>query len=229
MESLVPEEVMKMLKVEGRTDKKGIESVLELLLRTNPKLSRGQGNDPRRSQWMSKVCDKTLVLENPSTSVSMAKAQKAELRQRLSNCTQVREASRARRRFFSNHLKGLREGKALPYEDVEALHELWLDYAAKWHESSKEKRAASGGATGVDPSSLELRGARVTVLESKVSSYRGLGDQLIFDVSRNALTVVSKEGQIRIVPIGGTVFEVGARTFSLVLHGDEILRRKGFS
>ena len=227
---LVPAHVLQSLKVPAKKDggARDLETLLETLLATNPKLNRGIGNDPRRPEWEAKLSDKTLVLENPTTTTSLAQAQKQALRGRLSNCEAARAVPGERNRFFKTHASRLRgEQSPSKVEDLAGFHEEWLRYASRWHQIAREKRAGGGGARSgmADPSTLELRGGWVTVSRSKIRNYDGVCG-VVLDASSGSLTVVSRDGIVRTIPLRGSVFEVDARTFSVVIDGDEVWKRR---
>ena len=227
---LVPAHVLQSLKVPAKKDggARDLETLLETLLATNPKLNRGMGNDPRRPEWEAKLSDKTLVLENPTTTTSLAQAQKQALRGRLSNCEAARAVPGERKRFFKTHASRLRgEQSPSKVEDLAGFHEEWLRYASRWHQIAREKRAGGGGARSgtADPSTLELRGGWVTVSRSKIRNYDGVCG-VVLDASSGSLTVVSRDGIVRTIPLRGSVFEVDARTFSVVIDGDEVWKRR---
>ena len=197
----------------------GIEGLVEPMLETNPKYSRRVGNDPRRSNWMAKLADKTLVLDNPASEVTLSKAQKQALKHALSNCTAVRESPRERNRFFSKHLEDLRKSECV-FEDFFDLHAMWLDYASRWHERQQQNHSQKP-----DLSSLDLTGGFVRVVSSSQPNYAG-AEGIVLTTSGHAITLIEKSGnRIRTIPAKGCAFRVEARTFSLLVHGDQAVKR----
>lgn len=174
---------------------------------------------------VAKVVDKTLAFDNPTSSVSLSKAQKASMKHKLSNCVAVREVSRQRRRFLTTHLENLKGACSHSknvYQQLKPLNDMWLDYTTKWQE---QNRGASNMKDAL--STLELRGATVQVLSSSFPNYKNVRG-VVADVMSRSFRIITSENRIFTVPVKGCVFQVDAKDFSFLIHGDEALKRKSF-